>query len=61
MYKELERQLKHEQAAYSVDKAIEIAKTIYTIKAIKPASKQLFERVLLLNEEQQNLYKLFYP
>ena len=61
VYKELERQLKHEQAAYSVDKAIEIAKTIYTIKAIKPASKQLFERVLLLNEEQQNLYKLFYP
>ena len=61
VYKELERQLIHKQAAYSVDKAIEITKTIYTIKAIKPASKQLFERVLLLNEEQQNLYKLFYP
>lgn len=61
VYKELERQLKQTQAAYSVDKAIEIAKTIYTIKAIKPASKQLFERVLLLNEEQRNLYKLFYP
>ncbi len=49
------------KAAYSVDKAIEIAKTIYTIKAVKPASKQLFEKVLLLNEEQHNLYKLFYP
>lgn len=61
VYKELERQLKEKQAEYSVDKAIEIAKTIYTIKAIKPASKQLFEKVLLLNKEQQNLHKLFYP
>lgn len=61
VYKELERQLKQKDAVYSVDKAIEIAKTIYTIKAIKPASKQLFEKVLLLNEEQKNLYKLFYP
>lgn len=61
VYKELERQLKEMKAAYSVEKAIEIAKTIYTIKAVKPASKQLFEKVLLLNEEQQNLYKLFYP
>jgi hypothetical protein len=39
---------------------IEIAKTIYTIIAIKPTSKQLFEKVLLLNEEQKNLHKLFY-
>lgn len=61
MYKELERQLKEKEAPFSVDKAIEIAKTIYTIKATKPASKQLFEKVMLLNEEQQKLYQLFYP
>lgn len=61
VYKELERQLKEKEAEFSVDKAIEIAKTIYTIKALKPVSKQLFEKVLLLNEEQRSLYKLFYP
>ena len=61
VYKELERQLKQKEALGSVDKAIEIAKTIYTIKATKPSSKELFEKVLLLNDEQQNLYNLFYP
>ena len=61
VYKELERQLKDKEAIYSVDKAIEIAKTIYSIKAIKPSSKQNVEKVLLLNDEQKNLYKLFYP
>lgn len=60
VYKELERQLKEKEAEYSVDKAIEIAKTIYTIKAIKPGSKELFEKVLLINEEQRNLHQLFY-
>ena len=59
VYKEMERQLKEKKATISVDKAIEIAKTIYTIKAIKPTSKQLFEKVLLLNDEQRNLYRLF--
>ena len=60
VYKELERQLKQKGSKISVDKAIEIAKTIYTIKATKPSTKELFEKVLLLNDEQQNLYQLFY-
>lgn len=61
VYKELERQLKEKEPTLSVDKAIEIAKTIYSITATKPSSKELFEKVLLLNKEQQILYKLFHP
>jgi len=60
VYKELERQLKQKEATVSVDKAIEIAKTIYTIKATKPSSKEILEKILLLNDEQRNLYDLFY-
>ncbi len=61
IYKELERQLKEKQSTLSPEKAIEIAKTIYSIKAIKPNSKEIFEKTLLLNEEQRNLITLFYP
>lgn len=61
IYKELERQLKEKQSTLSPEKAIEIAKTIYSIKALKPKSKQIFEKTLLLNDEQRNLIALFYP
>ena len=60
IYKELERQLKEKQSKLSATKAIEIAKTIYSIKAVKPNSNELFEKTLLLNEEQRTLYQLFY-
>jgi len=59
VYKELERQLKELQSEISPEKAIDIAKTIYSIKAIKPKSKELFEKTLLLNDEQNLLAKLF--
>jgi transposase len=61
VYKELERQLKEKRSTISPEKAIEIAKTIYSIKAIKPNSKEVFEKTLLLNDEQRNLINLFYP
>lgn len=60
IYKELERQLKEKQSTLSPEKAIEIAKTIYSIQAIKPNSKQVFEKTLLLNDEQRILISLFY-
>lgn len=60
IYKELERQHKEKQLTLSPEKAIEIAKTIYSIKAIKPNPKEVFEKTLLLNDEQQNLISLFY-
>lgn len=61
IYKELERQLKEKRSELSATKAIEIAKTIYSIKAIKPSSGEPFEKILLLNEEQRTLYSLFKP
>ena len=61
IYKELERQLKEKQTKISPEKAIEIAKSIYSIQAIKPNSKEVFEKTLLLNDEQRKLIKLFYP
>jgi transposase len=60
VYKELERQLREKQSKISPEKAIEIAKSIYSIKAIKPNSKEIFEKTLLLNDEQRNLINLFY-
>lgn len=59
VYKELERQLHQKHALLSVEKAIEIAKTIYAIQGQKPKSGQVFERVLLLNDEQRSLAKMF--
>lgn len=59
IYKELERQLKELHSELSPEKAIEIAKTIYSIKATKPKSKELFERTLIINPEQRTLAKLF--
>jgi len=61
IYKELERQLKEKKTDISPEKAIEIAKTIYSIEAIKPNSKETFEKTLLLNDEQRNLMNIFYP
>ena len=45
-------------ATLSPEKAIEIAKTIYTIKVETPA-QNLLEKTLLLSEEQKYLAKLF--
>ena len=59
IYKELERQLKIRKGPFSPEKAIEIAKTIYGIKATKPKTKELFEKTLVLNEEQRSLTQLF--
>ena len=59
IYKELERQLKELKSELSPEKAIEIAKTIYAIKATKPKSKELFQRTLIINDEQRTLANLF--
>ena len=59
IYKELERQLKELKTELSPEKAIEIAKTIYCIKAEKPKSNEILNRVLLLSDEQKFLAKLF--
>jgi len=59
VYKELERQLKQLQSKLSPEKAIEIAKTIYSIKAIKPISNEAIYQTLILNDEQKYLTDFF--
>ncbi len=59
IYKELERQLKQLNSKLSPEKAIEVAKTIYSIKAIKPISNEEIHQTLILNEEQKYLTDLF--
>jgi len=57
VYKELERQLKDMQSSYSPEKAIEIAKTIYQVKANTLNSE--VSHTMLITQEQQNLAQLF--
>ncbi len=59
IYKELERQLKEKQSTLSPEKAIEIAKTIYSIILTTPTTKERVTKTLILNEEQKNLMTLF--
>jgi len=59
VYKESERQLKEKQSELSPEKAIDIAKTIYSLNIKNPTTKELVKETLILNEEQKNLSKLF--
>ena len=59
IYKELERLLKKKKSYISPEKAIEIAKTIYSIKIITPLNKEIIQQTLLLNDEQKDLAQLF--
>jgi transposase len=58
VYKELERQLKVKKSMLSPEKAIDIAKTIYQIKA-SSSNQNTVKHILLLTEEQKQLAKLF--
>lgn len=59
IYKELERVLILKKSELSPEKAIEIAKTIYAIKARTTNSNEAVTKIILLTEEQKNLAKLF--
>lgn len=59
VYKELERQLNEKGASLSPQKAIEIAKGIYTIEIQLKSTGKKLKKTLLLNESQQNLAKMF--
>lgn len=57
LYKELERQLKEKESCLSPEKAIEIAKTIYKVKATSEAG--VVSHIILITEEQKYLSNLF--
>ncbi len=57
VYKELERQLKEMQSTISTEKAIEIAKTIYQVKANTQNGE--VSHIMLITDEQKNLAQVF--
>jgi len=59
VYKELERQLKEKKAEISPEQAIEIAKTIYSVKIVTPKQKQVLSKTIVVTDEQKYLAKLF--
>jgi len=59
VYKELERLLKGRNSVLSPEKAINIARTIYSIKIQTPLNKDIISETLILNNEQQQLCDLF--
>jgi transposase len=59
VYKELERQLNEKEANLSPQKAIEIAKGIYTVEIQLKSTGKRLRKTLFLNESQKNLAKMF--
>ena len=59
VYKELERQLKLKDAGISPEQAIEIAKTIYSVKVVTPKQKQVISKTVLVTDEQKLLAEIF--
>lgn len=59
IYKELERVLKNSHINMSVDKVIDIAKTITTIKINLPKSKNTLTQTMLLTQRHRSIAQLF--
>jgi len=59
VYKELERILKTEKIDISVDKVLEIAKTITTVRVRLPHSNTIMERTMLTTEAHNSIACLF--
>lgn len=59
LYKELERQLNLMKAGISTEKAIDILKTIYAMNIRSPYSNTKHTRLLIKNEEQSQLMRIF--
>lgn len=59
VYKELERQLKALKSNLSVEKTIDILKTIYGIEVLHKESQQRRTLIFAIKEEQEKLLSLF--
>jgi transposase len=59
VYKELERFLKISKINLSVDKVLDIAKTITTIKVWLPETRQTISRTMLLTDRHKSISCLF--
>ncbi len=59
VYKELERIIKEIELGMSVDRLLDIAKTIITLKVKIPGTDKVRTKTLFLTQEQQSLLPLF--
>ena len=59
VYKELERVLKENKYAISVDKVLEIAKTVTTLKIKLPLSGRKMSKTMIISERQKLIEPLF--
>jgi hypothetical protein len=59
VYKELERQLNEKKVKLSPEKAIGILKRIYSMTITTPYSHNKHTTILIKNQEQSDLLKLF--
>lgn len=59
VYKEFERQLNLKKFPMSVDRVLEIAKTIPSITISMPHNQQLMTQTLFLTEEHHSIQQLF--
>lgn len=59
VYKELERQLKDKKSTLSPEKAIEIAKTIFSVQVKLNESGESVSKTIYTRAEQKNLANLF--
>lgn len=59
IYKELERLLKLQNSAWSVEQAINIAKTIYSVNIKTHLSNTIHSRLYIEKDEQEKLIKMF--
>ncbi|MDR0834824.1 MAG: transposase, partial [Candidatus Symbiothrix sp.] len=59
VYKELERILKRSDISLSVDKVLDIAKTITTLKIRLPISNETITKTMLLTSKHKSIAKLF--
>ena len=59
VYKELERIIKLKGIDISVDKVLDVAKTITTIKVNMPENRIIYTKTLFLTEKHQQVKPLF--
>lgn len=59
VYKELECQLYQKKAGISVEKTIDILRTIYKVSIKTPYSHNIYHRLILKTEEQKMIADLF--
>ena len=61
VYKELERVIKLKEIGLSVDKVLDAAKTITTIRVNMPENRKVYTKTLFLTKRHQAIKPLFEP